>query len=137
MDEIQAENLDDIPESNAARWAWRLSLIPFWGIPLYVVTAAYAVCRMGFKPMTGFHWLIRGAALTALYALLYFVIYFSGYSGYYSEVYDTFYFFMPKNGVDRLIDDRAYVTFNGYTKLGVQVGTWTERYPDGKKKEEG
>ena len=33
----QQQNLDNIPESKLARWAYRLALIPILGLPLYIV----------------------------------------------------------------------------------------------------
>ena len=45
--------LDDIPESRAARWAYRFSFIPLLGIPLFMFLGFIALFRMGSIGQTG------------------------------------------------------------------------------------
>lgn len=77
MPENKQSKIDNVPESKAARWASRLSRIPFLGLLLYLVLAPIALYRIGSKGRTGFHLLRKGLILSVLYTGLIYAILFA------------------------------------------------------------
>jgi antitoxin component YwqK of YwqJK toxin-antitoxin module len=57
--EQNKESLDIIPESQAARWAFHLAIIPVFGFFLYMFAAFLGLYQIG-KGRTGFFWLSKG-----------------------------------------------------------------------------
>lgn len=75
------QQLDNIPESKVALWAYRLSRIPFLGLALYIILAPIALIRIGSKGRTGFYLLRRGLILGILYSgLLYSILFITAYA---------------------------------------------------------
>jgi antitoxin component YwqK of YwqJK toxin-antitoxin module len=121
------EPLDVIPESKAARWAWRVSLIPLLGVPLFIVLAFLALYRIGSKGRTGFWLLRRGViAIFLINVVSYFGLYLSGYSGYFPIIYKA-YRFLPHHGVYQTFYDNETAYTQQHWRFGQQEGletTW-------------
>jgi antitoxin component YwqK of YwqJK toxin-antitoxin module len=118
-----------IPESKAARWAWRVSLIPLLGVPLFIALAFLALYRIGSKGRTGFWLLRRGVIASCIYAVIYFGVYFSGYSGYNPIIHKAF-FFLPVHGVCRTFHNNGQLYKQEEWRFGIRNGkakTWTDK----------
>jgi antitoxin component YwqK of YwqJK toxin-antitoxin module len=158
----QTTDHEMIPESKAARWAWRVSLIPVLGVPLFILLAFLALYRIGSKGRTGFWLLRRGViAVFSVNLVAYFGLYLSGYSRYYPSVYDCLYSSLPKHGMFTIyLDNKPFETttwffgkeegfsinyfrHNGKIKAEGNVremtryGRWTFWYSNGRKNAEG
>ena len=53
MTETQKQNLDEVPESNAAKWAYRCSFIPIFGVPVFIILGVMALAGIAQKGIRG------------------------------------------------------------------------------------
>lgn len=64
------KNLDNIPESKAARWAFRLAYIPILGVPIFIILGLIALLSVGNNGKTGLNVLTKGSAVFLLNLVL-------------------------------------------------------------------
>jgi antitoxin component YwqK of YwqJK toxin-antitoxin module len=136
MEQIN-EQTEVIPESSTARWAWRMSLIPVLGIPLFIALAFISLYCIG-QGRTGFWLLRRGViAVFAINVLPYCAVYLFGYSMYFPWVYENLYSYLPRHGVMVEHDNSGFITekyyhfFFGGKKIKVEAYYQSHKMLDG------